>query len=84
MTFAQAYNEMLKGKMIKRLGWEGYWYIHPQTGELIIHLANGEEFVNQSDNLKQTIENTLAEDWRSDDGVDNTPLEPVVAIRPLR
>lgn len=70
MTFAQAYNEMLKGKTIKRLGWEGYWYIHPQTGGLIIHLADGTELINQSNNLKQTIENTLAEDWCVTDGID--------------
>lgn len=63
MKFSEAYNEMLKGNKIARAGWKGYWYIHPQTGELIIHLASGEELVNTSDNLKQTIENTLAEDW---------------------
>lgn len=69
MTFSEAYNEILKGNKIARVGWEGYWYIHPQTGEFIIHLANGEELVNTSDNLKQTIENTLAEDWYVTDGV---------------
>ncbi len=63
MVFAEAYNEMLKGKMVKRVGWKGYWYIHPQTSELIIHKADGQELVNTSKNLKQTIENTLAEDW---------------------
>lgn len=63
MTFAQAYNEMLKGKKIKRVGWQGYWYLAPQTGGLVIHLADGSELVNASDNLKQTIENTLADDW---------------------
>lgn len=63
MTFAQAYNEMLKGNKIKRVGWQGYWYIAPQSGSLVIHLADDGELVNTSDNLKQTIENTLAEDW---------------------
>ncbi len=69
MTFAEAYNEMLKGKTVKRAGWEGYWYIHPQTSELVIHKADGEELANTSDDLKQTIENTLAEDWCVTDGV---------------
>lgn len=69
MLFANAYNEMLKGNKIARAGWKGYWYINSQTGELVIHKTSGEELVNTSDNLKQTIENTLAEDWYITDGV---------------
>lgn len=75
MKFSEAYNEMLKGNKIARAGWKGYWYIHPQTGEPIIHLASGEELVNTSDNLKQTIENTLAEDWYVTDGA---PVEETI------
>lgn len=72
MTFTEAYNEMLKGNKIARAGWKGYWNIDSQTGELLIHKADGQELVNTSDNLKQTLENTLAEDWHIIDGV---PIE---------
>lgn len=61
MNFAQAYLEMLKGKKIKRPCFKGYWYINGQTGELTIHLSNGNE-VTEGD-LTLTTKNSLAEDW---------------------
>ena len=61
MKFNEAYLEMLKGKKIKRPGFQGYWFIDNVTGKVVIHLANGEEITKG--NLTLTITNCLAEDW---------------------
>lgn len=62
MKFIEAYNEMLKGNKITRPCFKGYWYINGVTGELTIHLANGDEIVEGT--LTLTVQNTLAEDWK--------------------
>lgn len=61
MKFEQAYIEMLKGKKVKRLAFNGYWYIDGVTGKLAIHLATGENIY--SGDLDLTVRNILAEDW---------------------
>lgn len=64
MKFSEAYQIMLKGGRVRRAGWTGFWYINSVTGELVIRKANGEELVNDTDNLRLTVDNTLAEDWQ--------------------
>lgn len=61
MQFKEAYIKMLEGKKIKRPAFEGYWYIHAQTGQLVIHLKDGKEIT--SGNLSLTAKNCIAEDW---------------------
>lgn len=61
MKFDEAYLEMLKGKKIKRPCFEGYWYVHGQTGQVVIHLKDGQEITKG--NLTLTIKNCIAEDW---------------------
>lgn len=62
MKFIEAYNEMLKGKKIKRPTMRGYWYIDSFNGKLTIHTKDGNDIVNGD--LQTTIINTLAEDWQ--------------------
>lgn len=59
--FAEAYNRMLKGEKVRRIGWKGYWYINGVTGRLTIHTAEGKEIV--SGNFTLTVMNTVADDW---------------------
>lgn len=59
MEFKQAYQEMLKGKKIKRPGWGGYWFIEDE--KVKIKLKTGE--IIENDFNQETITNTLAEDW---------------------
>lgn len=59
MNFKQAYQEMLKGKKIKRPGWGGYWFI--EDGKVKIKLKTGEILENNFN--EETIPNTVADDW---------------------
>lgn len=59
MEFKQAYQEMLKGKKIKRPGWGGYWFI--EDGKVKIKLKTGEILENNFN--EETIPNTVADDW---------------------
>lgn len=59
MNFKQAYEEMLKGKKIKRPDWKGYWFI--EDDKIKIHLKDGNIKFNNF--TQETITNTLAEDW---------------------
>lgn len=59
MEFKQTYQEMLKGKKIKRPGWGGYWFI--EDGKVKIKLKTGE--IIENDFNQETITNTLADDW---------------------
>ena len=51
--------EMLKGKKIKRPGWEGYWFV--ENEKVKIKLKTGE--IIENDFNQETITNTLADDW---------------------
>lgn len=62
MDFKLAYNKMLEGKKIRRVGWKGYQYINNVTNKLTIHLANKKE-ITYSKDVGLTIANTLATDW---------------------
>lgn len=59
MNFKQAYQEMLKGKKIKRPGWGGYWFI--EDGKVKIRLKTG--LIIENNFNPETIPNTVAEDW---------------------
>lgn len=59
MEFKQAYQEMLKGKKIKRPGWGGYWFI--EDGKVKIRLKTG--LIIENNFNPETIPNTVAEDW---------------------
>ena len=59
MNFKQAYQEMLKGKKIKRPGWGSYWFI--EDGKVKIKLKTGK--IIENDFNQETITNTLADDW---------------------
>lgn len=61
MKFFDAYNQMLKGKKIKRPCFKGHWYLDGTTGDLVIQLATGESITDGK--LGLTVQNTLAEDW---------------------
>ncbi len=62
MKFEYAYERMLEGKKVRRKGWGGYWYVGDYGG-VVIHLKEGYELKNVSDNLRVTIENVMADDW---------------------
>ena len=59
MNFKEAYEEMLKGKKVRRLGWKGYWFI--EDNKIKIRLKDGNIKFNAF--TQETITNTLAEDW---------------------
>ena len=61
MTFAEAFKAMLEGRKIKRPVFNGYWYLHPETGVATIHLSNDKEITYG--NLNVTIKNCAATDW---------------------
>jgi len=62
MTFAEAYNELLKGKKVRRSGWtDTYWFIDPNKNVLTIHLSNGKN-INYG-KLDLTARNCIADDW---------------------
>ena len=59
MNFKKAYEEMLKGKKVRRPGWGGYWFI--KDNKIKIRLKDGNIKFNAF--TQETITNTLAEDW---------------------
>ena len=59
MNFKEAYEEMLKGKKVRRPGWGGYWFI--EDNKIKIRLKDGNIKFNAF--TQETITNTLAEDW---------------------
>lgn len=59
MNFKKAYEEMLKGKKVRRLGWKGYWFI--EDDKIKIRLKDGNIKFNAF--TQETITNTLADDW---------------------
>lgn len=65
MKFIEAYNEMLKGKKIKRPSMRGYWYIDSYNGKITIDTKEGNDIIAFIDgDLTTTIINTLSEDWQ--------------------
>ena len=59
MNFKEAYEEMLKGKKVRRPSWTGYWFI--EDDKIKIRLKDGNIKCNAF--TQETITNTLAEDW---------------------
>lgn len=59
MNFKEAYEEMLKGKKVRRPSWKGYWFI--EDDKIKIRLKDGNIKFNAF--TQETITNTLAEDW---------------------
>lgn len=59
MNFKEAYEEMLKGKKVRRPGWGGYWFI--EDDKIKIRLKDGNIKFNAF--TQETITNTLADDW---------------------
>jgi len=59
MNFKQAYEEMMRGKKVRRPGWKGYWFI--EDDKIKIYLKDGNVRFNNFN--QETIVNTLADDW---------------------
>ena len=64
MDFKQAYKLMKRGCLVRRRGWEGYWYWDVHKGTIIIMCVDGRILdIRETEDVNFTMNNILSDDW---------------------
>ena len=64
MKFAEAFEAMKKGYIVKRPAWGGYWEYDPDGDRIMMHCSDGRILeIRETEDLSFTLENIMSEDW---------------------